>query len=103
MLEDGSGEDIVLINTHIPYEGDILGTDLSIPYDEFGQNLDRLPRGEDVGLALYCKSGRMSEEVAETMTRLGYENVWDLEGRMDAWQRAGLPLEGPQGSSGARR
>ena len=36
----------------------------------------------------------MSAEAAEELVALGYGDVTDLEGGMDAWQRAGLPLEG---------
>ena len=86
-------EDFVLVNTHVPFEGNIPGTDLSIPYDEIGRNLDRLP-GEDAKLVLYCRSGNMSAEAAETLLGLGYTDVWDLRGGMIAWERAGFRLEG---------
>lgn len=36
----------------------------------------------------------MSAEAAEELVALGYKDVWDLEGGMDAWRRAGLLLEG---------
>jgi rhodanese-related sulfurtransferase len=86
-------EDVVLVNTHVPFEGNIPGTDLSIPYDEIGRKADRLP-GKDARIAVYCRSGSMSAEAAETLVRLGYTDVWDLGGGMLAWERAGFPLEG---------
>lgn len=91
MLED---EAIVLVNTHIPFEGNVPETDLSIPYNEIGQNLNRLPADKNARIVLYCRSGPMSAEAAETLVGLGYTNLWDLEGGMIAWQEAGLPLEG---------
>ena len=90
MLEN---KDFTLVNVHIPFEGNLPDTDLSIRYDEIGRNTDRLP-GKDEGIVLYCKSGRMSVEAAKTLVGLGYTNVRDLKGGMDAWGKAGLPLEG---------
>lgn len=87
-------KDFTFINTHIPFKGNIPGTDLSVPYNEIDQNLGLLPTDKDVRIMLYCKSGRMSAEAAETLVKLGYTNVWDLAGGMVAWADAGLPLEG---------
>ena len=91
MLED---KNFPLVNTHIPFEGDIPGTDLSIPYNEISQNLGLLPADKNARIMLYCKTGRMSTEAAGTLVGLGYTNVWELGGGMVAWQEAGLPLEG---------
>ncbi len=86
--------DPVLVNTHVPFEGNIPGTDLSVPYDEIGESLDRLPGGKDAEVVLYCKGGPMSFAAAETLVGAGYSNVYDLEGGMDAWEEAGFPLKG---------
>lgn len=91
MLQD---KDFVFVNTHVPFEGNIPRTDLSIPYNEIGDSLDRLPEDKGAKIVLYCRTGRMSAEAARTLVELGYSNVWDLDGGMVAWEQAGLPLEG---------
>jgi rhodanese-related sulfurtransferase len=87
-------KDFLLINVHIPLAGDIADTDLSIPYDEIGQNLSRLPADKNARIVLYCRSGRMSAIAAETLVKLGYTDIWNLQGGMDAWEQAGFPIRG---------
>jgi rhodanese-related sulfurtransferase len=86
-------EDVFFVNTHIPYEGEISGTDAFIPYNEIDRYLDQLPADREARIVLYCRSGRMSAIAGETLANLGYSDVWNLEGGMIAWEEAGLPIE----------
>jgi rhodanese-related sulfurtransferase len=88
-----ASKDFVFINVHIPFEGDIDATDLSIPYDEISQNLDKLPADKSARVVLYCRSGRMSDIAARELVGLGYTNIWNLAGGMVAWEAAGYSIE----------
>jgi rhodanese-related sulfurtransferase len=81
-----------VVNVHIPYEGEIEGTDLFIPYDRIRERIDELPGARDSKIVLFCRSGGMSAIAAETLVDLGYTNVWNLDGGMIAWEEAGYPL-----------
>jgi rhodanese-related sulfurtransferase len=82
----------VVVNTHVPFEGDIPGTDLSIPFDQIEANLDQLPDPQ-AKVVVYCKGEGMSTIAAETLTQLGYTSVYKVDGGMVAWEEAGYTLD----------
>lgn len=44
-------------------------------------------------LAVHCKSGYRSVIACSLLERAGFKNVINVSGGLDAWQKAGLPLE----------
>jgi len=88
-------KDFVFVNVHIPFEGNIAGTDLSIPYDQIAEpaNLAQLPVDKNAKIILYCRSGRMSAIAAENLIKLGYTNIWNLKGGMVGWEQAGFEIQ----------
>ena len=91
MLEN---KDFFLTNVHIPFEGNIPNTDANIPFDNIPAHLDKFPQDKDAKIVLYCKSNSMSLMAAEELAKLGYTNLFNVDGGFLAWQAAGLQLEG---------
>jgi len=85
----------LLVNTHIPFQGDIGGTDVSIAFNEIADHLAELPADKNAPVVLYCRSGPMSVRAATTLAGLGYTRIYSLEGGFNAWSRAGLPMVNP--------
>ena len=84
-------QDVYLVNVHVPYEGQIVGTDAHISYTEIDSRLDELP--SDQPLVIYCRSGTMSTQAAQDMLDAGATGFSELEGGFTAWEAAGLPFE----------
>ena len=62
----------------------------NIPLDELTANLDKIEKNEPV--YLICRSGRRSKEAAEILVQSGFSQAISIEGGMEAWQAAGLPM-----------
>jgi rhodanese-related sulfurtransferase len=89
MLEQ---KDFLLVNTHIPYAGEIEQTDLFLPYDQAAELVDQLPADKSAKIVVYCRSDRMSRIAVEEWAKAGYTNLYNLDGGFEAWEAAGYPL-----------
>ncbi len=85
-------KDFILINVHIPYEGELPETDLLIPFNVIDQRSDELPSDKDAKIVVYCMTGPMGHIAAEKLVQMGYTRVIHFQGGMRAWRVIGRPL-----------
>lgn len=87
-------EGITVIDVRTPdefAEGHIDGATLVDFYEPgFADEIAALPR--DGEYLIYCRSGNRSGQTFGLMSELGFEQVWDLDGGVNAYGAAGLPL-----------
>ena len=74
--------------------GAIPGTDANIDFRELAQRYKELGAGLDDHIVVYCQSGKRSNIAADTLTELGYKNVYNVRGSVNAWLQAGFQLAG---------
>ncbi len=45
-------------------------------------------------IVLYCGGGYRSAIATDMLQKMGYTNVWSMDGGFRGWKEAGLPIEG---------
>ena len=93
MLKD---KDFKLLDVHMPEQRHIPKTDLIIFYNKIDEIISNLPDKEEK-IVIYCRSGSMSEIVAQRLVDEGYVNVFNLTGGLNDWLEGGgetLPQRG---------
>jgi thiol:disulfide interchange protein DsbA len=86
-------KDFFFVNVHVPYEGEIEGTDAFIAYNSTAKRIGEYPSDRNARIVIYCRSNRMADEAARELAALGYAGVCILDGGMTAWMKAGFPIK----------
>ena len=85
-------KDFTLLNVKTPYIGEIEGTDAYIPYTDLTTRAAELPKDRTAPIVVYCRSGNESRIAAQTLLDLGYTDIINLDGGMNAWTTSGRTL-----------
>ena len=91
-----SQKGFVLVDVRSPeehQEGFIPGTDFNIDFRQIQNRHQELRSELDSHIVVYCQSGHRSNIAADTLMSLGYTNVYNVEGSMNAWEEANYPIE----------
>lgn len=68
-------------------EGHVKGSIL-LPLNELSNRLHELPHEGDIYVV--CRSGNRSRQASDLLVKEGFQNVYNVEGGMQAWQAAGF-------------
>lgn len=78
-----------LVNVHIPYAGEIEGTDALVAFNRIAEQLDQFPSDKSATIVVYCQAGGMGEIAAAELARRGYTGISNLAGGMIGWKLSG--------------
>ena len=73
-------------------DGALTGAKLA-PLNSFLMNPRQYLEGDNV--AFLCKVGARSAIACEMAAAVGFTNLYNIEGGIEAWKKAGLPVERP--------
>ncbi|MBI5965771.1 MAG: hypothetical protein HY863_20020 [Chloroflexi bacterium] len=86
---------IIDVRSQAEYDKDgyIEGATL-IPFADFLSNMDKLPAEKDAPILVYCASGHRGGMAMMALRLLGYTDVVNLNGGLNAWKAASMPVAG---------
>jgi rhodanese-related sulfurtransferase len=64
---------------------------IDIYSSDFKSRLAKLDKSKPV--FVYCKAGSRSSSAADVLSDMGFKEIYDLNGGINAWQRANKPIE----------
>lgn len=93
--KQSAGEEPLIIDVRSKEEfdnGHVPGA-VNIPHTEVDQIYFLLNASKDKQKIVYCRSGRRAGLVLEAMKSRDLNDIYHLEGDMNGWSAAGLPIE----------
>ncbi len=98
-IDDGSAPYVLDVRTAEEYaDGHIAGA-VNISHTELADRLGELDFAASEEIVVYCRSGRRAANAAATLVNAGFTGVRDLEGHMQGWEAAELPIMKPGAQS----
>jgi len=64
-----------------------------IPLGSLPKRMGDIEKHKDTPVVVYCRSGNRSAVAASQLTAAGFQDVVNLQGGVQAWQTAGMPLK----------
>lgn len=96
-LEMKEREDVCVLDVREQWEYEVghIPDVLHLPMSQIGNRVHDIPT--DKTLIISCKSGQRSGRVTNWLKHNGYEEVYNMQGGILAWNRAGYAVENADG------
>ena len=75
------------------FAGGRLPNAVHIPLSQLGSRGNELSRHAGRPVVTYCMNGSRSRVASKALERLGFKDIYNLQGGFRAWKDAGLPVE----------
>ena len=87
------GEQLIDVRTPQEFEKYRIRSAKNIDFrsPNFRKEIEKLDKGKPV--LIYCLSGNRSKSASEVFEEAGFEVIYDLEGGINAWSKAGKPID----------
>ncbi|MDX1434566.1 MAG: rhodanese-like domain-containing protein [Gammaproteobacteria bacterium] len=89
-----NSEDAVVLDVRTDGEfnqGHIVNA-VHVPQKQVGEQIEKLKKYRDRPIIAACRTGQISGSVCNVLRKHGFENVYNLQGGLVAWEGANLPL-----------
>ena len=80
---------LVDVRTHDEYNSGYIENSINIDYfsDDFSENVEKLDKNTPI--VLYCRSGKRSSKSANKLSKLGFKEIYNLQGGILDWIEIG--------------
>jgi len=94
LMAQENGQEFVVLDVRTAEEfdeGHIAGA-INVSHDEIADNMTKLTSYKDKLVIVHCRSGRRAASAEDDLLESGFTKLRHLEGDMNSWQSAKLPL-----------
>ena len=87
-------EKIILLDvrTTSEYSKGKIESSINLPLDQVSQKITNVIPDKDKKIYVYCLSGARSISAVDSMTKLGYKNVFNMSNGLLAWRAKSYPV-----------
>ncbi|RKP58790.1 rhodanese-like domain-containing protein [Pararobbsia silviterrae] len=64
----------------------------SVPFETLSEKAAQVSKNKSAPVLLVCQTGQRARKAEQVLTEAGYAEVYTLQGGIEAWQTAGMPV-----------